>query len=78
MQIRGSDVWEAMTFQSISSIRERDRQRRQQAASRTNGEFELDDLDPGIGGAYGRMGGMGGPGPEELEMFKRNGPGRFY
>jgi hypothetical protein len=65
IQIRRSDIWEAISFPSAQSIRERDSARR----SRVNGEYELDNL-------YDRAG-LGGMGEEEVEMMRR-GRGSLY
>jgi hypothetical protein len=75
IQIRRSDVIEAFTPPTMSSVRQRDREQRERLARRElGGEYELDDMrfdGPG----YGRMGAMGGGGMsgEELEMRRGRG-----
>lgn len=75
VQIRRSDILEAFTPPTLSSVRQRDREQRERLARHAGagaGEYELDDIGGfgggGIGGSsYGRMGTMGA---EELEMRK--------
>ena len=71
---------EAFTFPSMAKVRERDRERRARLARMHEaGEYELDDMDSGLGGAFGRPGFAGGSGmAEELEVLRRPGMGKFY
>ena len=64
IQIRRSDLWEAISLPSLAQVRERDRQRRRA------GNYEMDDMD-GMGMGVGL-----GMGAEQVEMMRRNGPGR--
>jgi hypothetical protein len=81
IELRRSDIWEAVTFPSVEAIRERDRRRRVRAGG-GNQEFELDDIGHrgmgmGMGMGYDRVG--PGMGMEEIEMMRRSGGrGGYY
>jgi hypothetical protein len=69
VQIRRSDILEAFTPPTLSSVRQRDREQRERLARNASaGEYELDDVGGFSGPGYGRMGSS--MGAEELEMRK--------
>ncbi|KAK1926401.1 hypothetical protein DB88DRAFT_538298 [Papiliotrema laurentii] len=71
LEIRRSDLWDALKPTSLAAVRQADRERR----DRIN-RSEYHELETMGGTGLDRLsGGMGG---DEIEMMRRGGPGRFY
>ncbi|OCF41163.1 hypothetical protein I317_04993 [Kwoniella heveanensis CBS 569] len=77
VQIRRSDLVEAFSFPTPSSVRARDAERqRRRGAAAAGGGYEMDDMDRGGMLAYERAGMMSSA--EEFEMMRRGGPSRGF
>ncbi|ORY26897.1 hypothetical protein BCR39DRAFT_540012 [Naematelia encephala] len=78
VQIRRSDIWEALTLSTPSTIRERERMRRMRGQE----QFELDEMDAPSGVGVG-TGGLGwddrfGSSAEGVEAMRRSGMSRGF